>query len=238
MDSVIAWLQMPESERPHLIMWYMDEPDHSGHHFGPFSPEVNKVVMYQDSLLGVYLKRIASLPNAGEINLIITSDHGMQTSDSLRTVYLEDHIKASWIREIQGYNPNFNIMAKDGCLDSLYDALQQADHLKVWKSGQLPERLHYGTNARCMDLIVLADSAWRIVDRRTGRRSSRGDHGYDNRDTDMHAVFYATGPAFKTNYIHPTFNNTDLYLLMAHILGLKPAETDGNFNNVKAMLSE
>lgn len=26
-DSVIAWLQLPEEVRPHLIMWYMEEPD-------------------------------------------------------------------------------------------------------------------------------------------------------------------------------------------------------------------
>ena len=238
MDSVIAWLQLPEDERPQLIMWYMDEPDHSAHRYSPFSAEVNRVIQYQDSLLGIYLRKIASLPHADQINLIITSDHGMQVSDSLRTVYLEDHIKESWIREIQGYNPNFNIMAEEGCLDSLYEALGRAGHLKVWKAGQLPERLNYGTNPRCMDLIVLADSSWRIEARRSDRRSSKGDHGYDNRNTDMHAIFYAMGPAFKKGHLHPAFNNVDLYPLMAHILGLIPAKVDGRFENVEAMLED
>ncbi len=54
----------------------------------------------------------------------------------------------------------------------------------------------------------------------------------------MHAIFYATGPAFKKGHLHPTFNNVDLYPLMAHILQLTPAEVDGKFGNVEGMLEE
>ncbi len=235
-DSVLTWLQLPEGQRPHLIMWYMNEPDHSGHDYGPFARETNEVIMYQDSLLGVYIERISALPNADEINLIITSDHGMQASSPDRTEYLEDYIKESWIAEIQGYNPNYNILAAEACLDSLYNALLLAENFKVWKAEEVPERLHYGSNPRCMDLVVCADSAWRIKMKRDERRGSLGDHGYDNRNTDMHAIFYATGPAFKKGHLHPTFNNVDLYPLMAHILGLVPAEVDGEFGNVEEML--
>jgi alkaline phosphatase D len=238
MDSVLVWLQLPEDQRPHLIMWYMDEPDWTAHAHGPFAEETNKIIMYQDSLLGIYLERIAALPNADEINLIITSDHGMQLSSPERTEYLEDYIKESWIKEIQGYNPNYNILAADGCLDSLYKALLKGDHFSVWKAGELPERLNYGTHIRCMDLIVCADSAWRLKMERDGRRASLGDHGYDNRNTDMHAIFYATGPAFKIAHLHPTFDNVDLYPLMAEILGLEPAEVDGKLEKVIDMLVE
>ncbi len=235
-DSVIAWLQLPEDRRPQLIMWYMDEPDHSGHAFGPFSKETKKMIMYQDSLLGIYLKRISELPQAADINLIITSDHGMQASDPERTEYLEDYLKESWIADLQGYNPNFNILAAEGCIDSIYNALLAGGHFSVWKAGEVPERLHYGTHPRCTDIIVCADSAWRIKVRRDNRRGSLGDHGYDNRNTDMHAIFYAMGPAFKKGHVHPEFNNVDLYPLMAHILGLLPAPVDGEFGNVEGML--
>jgi len=33
-DSVISWLQLPEEKRPHLILWYMHEPDSKGHRYG------------------------------------------------------------------------------------------------------------------------------------------------------------------------------------------------------------
>lgn len=237
-DSVMTWLQLPVEQRPHLIMWYMSEPDHTAHGYGPFAKETNEIIMYQDSLLGVYLEKIAALPNADEINLIITSDHGMQLSDPEKTEYLEDYIKESWVADLQGYNPNYNILAEEGCIDSLYNALLQAEHFSVWKAGEVPERLNYGTNPRCTDLMVCADSAWRIKEKRDERRGSLGDHGYDNDNTDMHAIFYATGPAFKQGYLHPTFNNVDLYPLMAHLLGLTPAEVDGEFSNVEGMLVE
>jgi alkaline phosphatase D len=58
MDSVIAWLQLPPGQRPHLILWYMDEPDHSGHYYGPFSEGTNKIIMYEDSLLGIFIEKI------------------------------------------------------------------------------------------------------------------------------------------------------------------------------------
>jgi len=237
MDSVLSWLQLPEEQRPHLIMWYMSEPDHSGHDYGPFAKETNEVIMYQDSLLGVFIDMIAALPNADEINLIFTSDHGMQASSPERTEYLEDYIKESWITEIQGYNPNYNILAAEGCLDSMYNALETAEHFKVWKSEEVPARLHYGSNIRCMDLVVCADSAWRIKRERDDRPGSLGDHGYDNRNTDMHAIFYATGPVFKNGHLHPSFNNVDLYPLMAYILKLTPVEVDGKFSNVEEMLN-
>jgi alkaline phosphatase D len=236
MDSVIAWLQLPPEQRPHLILWYMDEPDYSGHYYGPFSEGTNSIIMYQDSLLGIYLEKISALPNAEEINLIFTSDHGMQVSDPVRTAYLEDYINDSWVKNLQGYNPNFNILAEDGCIDSLFHALSDGDHFTVWKAGEVPERLHYGTHPRITDIIVCADSAWRLKWKRDDIRGSYGDHGYDNRNTDMHAIFYATGPAFKKGHVHPTFNNVDLYPLMAYILGLEPVEVDGKFANVRDML--
>ncbi|MEZ5197704.1 MAG: hypothetical protein R2764_15335 [Bacteroidales bacterium] len=65
-----------------------------------------------------------------------------------------------------------------------------------------------------------------------------GAHGYDHANRDMDAIFYACGPAFKENYISPTFNNVDIYPLIAQILGLQPAEVDGSFENVKGLLKE
>ncbi len=235
-DSVLAWLQLPESIRPHLIMWYMSEPDHIAHEFGPFSKETREMVMYQDTLLGIFMDKIAALPNADEINLIFTADHGMQLSNPDSTEYLEDYIKESWVKDIQGYNPNYIIQAEEGCIDSLYNSLQQAKHLSSWKYGEVPSKLNYGTNPRCKDLMICADSAWRVKIKRDDRKGSLGDHGYDNFNTDMHAIFYATGPAFKKGHLHPTFNNVDLYPLFAHILGLTPAPVDGKFENVEGML--
>jgi alkaline phosphatase D len=82
---------------------------------------------------------------------------------------------------------------------------------------------------------MVADSAWQVT-HRDHFPGSGGAHGYVPENTDMHAIFYAMGPAFKVNYIHPTFENTNLYVLICKILGLIPASNDGNLENVEEML--
>lgn len=236
-DSVIAWLQLPEEERPHLILWYIHEPDSKSHRFGPDSREIEDCVVYLDSLIGVFITKIEKLPNNENINIIVTSDHGMCPISKERTVFLNDYVNEEWIDIIQGYNPNFNIKANREFYDTLYAVLRSIPHIKTWKNNEVPERLNYGTNPRVMDFVVLADSSWSI--RLEGQKAKDGGaHGYDNDNTDMHAIFYAYGPDFKKGYIQNTFNNVDLYPLIANILNIEPAKTDGDIDNVRMMLVE
>ena len=234
-DSVISWLQLPEEKRPHLILWYMHEPDSKGHKFGPGSKEINREVVYLDSLVGVFMAKVEKLPIADKINVIVTSDHGMENISDERKVELRTSINMDWVEIIQGYNPNYLIKAKEGYLDSLYLQLKQIPHISTWKTGELPERLHYGTNPRTLDLVITADSSWSLV-QKDKKSVGNGTHGFDNANKDMHAIFYAYGPAFKKGYTAPTFINVDIYPLIAHIMKLKPAKNDGNLNDVIGML--
>jgi len=234
-DSVIAWLQKPEEIRPHLILWYLDEPDHSGHKFGPESIELRNKVAELDSILGVFLTKVEALPNADEINIIITSDHGMGSISNDRRVNIGDLLQADWADKMLGYNPNFNIKSNPEHAGDIYEALKDKQGLKVWYSDSLPERLHYGTNPRCLDFVVLADSSWSLVPD-SSKRVGNGAHGFDNANSDMHAIFYAYGPAFKVNYVSPTFENVDIYPLICEILGLEPASVDGKLEHVNGLL--
>ena len=98
--------------------------------------------------------------------------------------------------------------------------------------------LVYGDNPRTLDFVFLADSAWSLGWNEEANLNTRGAHGYDIRNTDMHAIFYASGPAFRKNSSHPSFQNTDIYPLIAYILGLQPAQTDGKLDNVRSMLRD
>lgn len=236
-DSVIAWLQLPEKNRPRLIMWYMHEPDAIGHRFGPESPETLQKVTYLDSLVGVFCRKIRSLEHADRINLIFTSDHGMGAISPDRTVTLTDHVPADWVGKALGGNPVYNIKAKEGYIDSVYLKLKSLDHIQVWKHGEVPVELNYGQNPRTLDIIVAADSAWSINwNPAPDYYNSGGTHGYDIRQLDMQAIFYASGPAFRKNHTHPKFDNVDLYPLIAHILGIVPVEVDGKLERVEGML--
>ena len=236
-DSVISWLQKPVDIRPQLILWYFDEPDHTGHSEGPDSQELESKISELDLLLGYFINEIEKLPFHDQINVIVTSDHGMSCTSEERKVVLNDFIPDDWLIDAQGYNPNFNLKAKEGYIDSLYIALKDVKGITTWKTGELPERLHYGNNNRTLDLVVVADSSW-SVELSHDKNVGNGAHGYDNDNLDMHAIFYAYGPAFKANYISETFNNIDIYPMICEILHLSPAPVDGNLENVRQLLKE
>jgi alkaline phosphatase D len=234
-DTVIHWLQLPKENRPELVMWYFDQPDSHGHRYGPEGDSILMTVTYLDSLLGVFLDRMEALPHADKINFIVTSDHGMAQLSPDRKIVLDQYVDTSMIALIDGWNPTMNLKIKDGYLDEVYASLKEIENLNVWKHGEVPEHLHHGTHVRTHDLILVADGGWSIVWSWT-KGYANGTHGYDPANTDMHAIFYAFGPHFKENYQHPKFQNIHLYSLMAEILGLEPAATDGNIDAVKDML--
>jgi len=236
-DTVIAWLKLPETQRPHLIMWYIHEPDGVGHKYGPESQQTIKKVEYLDSLIGVFLTKLKTSGLAGNVNLIFTSDHGMCSTSTNRVLYIEDLIDTADIELITGANPVYNIKVKQGKLEKVYKDLQTA-HIKCWKKNEVPERLHYGKNIRDLDLILVADSGWTITKKNLKINYSGGTHGYDNANKDMYAIFYAMGPVFKKGYKQANFPNIDLYPLFAEILKIKPAKTDGDLEDVKNMLKE
>ena len=41
-DSVISWLSLPKEQRPHLIMWYIEEPDYTRYSDTPFGSETKR----------------------------------------------------------------------------------------------------------------------------------------------------------------------------------------------------
>ena len=104
-------------------------------------------------------------------------------------------------------------MAKQEYYQTALEALSSIDHVNAWIHDEIPERFCYGKNPRVLDFVALADSSWSLEwDPHDGEYSG-GTHGYDNRNSDMHAIFYAIGPAFKSGYTHPGFNNIDIYPL-------------------------
>ena len=237
-DGVIEWLGLPENERPHLIMWYIQEPDSKGHDVGPDHPEMITMIEYLDSLVGVFNQKVAELPIADKINIIITSDHGMGQISEKRTVYLLDLIEKNWCEHIDGGNPAYTIDVKDEYYDTVYNILSTTEHITVWKKDDIPERLHYGSSERVKDFVVVADSSWSLLRSSKKRAYSGGAHGYDNQNKDMHAIFYAYGPVFRNNYNHHSINNIDIYPLICKILNIKPVEMDGDLQNVSEMLSD
>ncbi len=235
-DSVIAWLQLPENKRPHIITWYVSQPDSYGHKYGPYSQQIKDTVAGLDKLLGYFMDKLASLDISKNVNVIITSDHGMEEIKHERSISLSDYVKPYWVNGMNGGDPTYNIWTKSNYKDSVRIALSNVAHIHLYDKDNIPSRLHYMTNERCGDFVATADSGWALFSGNIPNFTIGGTHGYDNSISSMDAIFYAYGPAFKVNYKQAKFRNVDIYNLICHILKLEPAANDGDFEKVKTML--
>lgn len=103
----------------------------------------------------------------------------------------------------------------------------------MWRSGEVPAELMYGTNPREGDIIVAPEVGWQFTDK---PKQHGGAHGYSPFDPEMQVVFRAEGPDFKKGYKAGSFQNVDIYPLACHILGITPSPNDGSLKEVIKML--
>ena len=231
-QKALEYLQLPEPERPHFIMVYFDEPDHTEHTYGPYSEETRKAVKMADDAVGKLWAGLKKLPIADKINLIVVADHGMALEDPSRVINPHDYLQSEWYERMLIGIPT-SIFTKPEYRETVYNALKNLPHLSVWKKEEIPVHLHYGTSKRLGDIIVAPDLGWEFRDT---DRGGLGAHGYDPTDVDMHAIFRAVGPAFKQGYIARQFENVDIYNLLCHLMGIEPAPNDGKFERIKIIL--
>ena len=238
-DEIVRLMSLSEEERPRLVMGYFDEPDHQGHVHGPFSPETKAMAEHMDSLMHALYHRLMALPYAKQINFILAGDHGMTEISQDRFIAWWDVMPQEWTEHVVGNNPT-SIWAKEGYVDSLYNRLLEVEHVRVWKHGEVPEYLNYGTSNRLGDLIVSPDLGWQF---NFAPSRNNGTHGFDPKETDMMVAFRAIGPDFKEGYDAPytegeqsSFRNIDLYPMLCKLLGVKPAPVDGSLERIQHIL--
>ena len=238
-DEIVRLLSLPQNERPRLVMGYFDEPDHQGHVHGPISPECKQMTERMDSLMHSLYLRLKALPIGKKLNFILAGDHGMTEISPEHFIDWYEVIPEEWVERIVGNLPT-SIWVKEGYVDSLYNRLKQVEHLNVWKHGEVPAYLNYGTSNRLGDLIVSPDLGWQF---NFAPSRNHGTHGFDPTETDMMVAFRAVGPDFKEGYEAPftegeksAFHNTDLYPLLCKLLGVKPAPVDGKLERIQKIL--
>lgn len=226
-DSVLAWLRLPDAQRPRMITLYFNEPDHIEHQRGPDSPEAHAAVLMADSAIARLVHGLRAQRMYDAVDLIIVSDHGMANISPERTVFLADVTDTLNVRTVDR-GPIFMGWAINGDNAGLVAALRRLPHVQAWLKDSVPARFYFNDNARITPVVALAETGWMINVGRPTRNRSLGTHGFDNADPTMRALFIAHGPDFKSGARIPAFPNVDVYSLMTHILGLKPAPNDGS----------
>ena len=234
-DEIIRLLKLPEKDRPHLVMAYFEEPDASGHDYGPMNRLTRRALEDLDLLLSKLWARIQLLPIADKVNLIITGDHGMTSVDPKRFVDIDDVLPKHWYERFCNDYPTLIYANAPQYIDSIYNALQGVDHIRAWKKADVPAYLGYGTNRNMGDVVVLPDVGWLFADKPS--KKQRGSHGFDHTAADMQVGFRAIGPDFKVGYTKADrFSNVCIYPLLCYLLGVTPSPNDGSLDAVRDLL--
>lgn len=242
-DGLLAWLALPPEQRPKLATLYFDIVDDMGHRFGPLAPETAAAVKEADDAVARLLAGLERLGLRTGANLVIVSDHGMSEITPEQTVFLEDLMDISQVR-VEATGPYGGVRPKEGVdVDRLIAGIRAKapPQIQVYRREEMPPRLHYSRGPRVPPILLLADDHWQVEER--GRwslswaRNSKGTHGWDPATTNMGALFIANGPAFKRRVEIPDVANIHVYNLLCAVLGVTPAQNDGDQRLVEAALA-
>jgi predicted AlkP superfamily pyrophosphatase or phosphodiesterase len=237
-EQVLAWLKVPEAERPHFITLYYSEPDHEGHEFGPDAPQTRAAVLKVDGLVGKLRAGLDAthLP----IDLVVVSDHGMTRTE-------DGWVTLDRFADLSGFQAAGSLLYGKSEEDRarVYNQLKHASEKFVaYRRKDVPAGLHYNQNPREGDPVIVATGAYAI--RAHGpppgaedRPPIPGMHGLDPRKMpDMKASFFAAGPDIIEGKTVAPFDNVNLYPWLAHLLGLKPPKSDGSLNVLSVTLRD
>ncbi len=213
--TVIDWLRRPAAERPQFLTLYFDVVDKASHNIGFDTLDTTAAIHSVDTAIGGLRDDLAALGQRAD--LVIVSDHGMAP------VAIDHWLPTGGIADqktmrvtVEGPELYVYPLQPGGSVAAI--AGRRA-HFTCWTREKMPARFHYGRNPRVSPGFCLADAGWRFIGE--GRSSYvRGDHGWDNDDPAMRALFIANGPRFAIGRTLPMFDNVDVAPLLRDLIGL------------------
>ena len=227
--QVLAWTSRPAGQRPHFITLYFEAVDSKGHRHGPDAVETKLALHHIDDVLEDLVDGLREQELWDQAHLIVTADHGMTLKDPTQVIALADYFDTTTV-EIVTLGATGGINVPPDRRADILKALANAPHLRSFERSAVPERLHFSANDRIPDIVLIPDTGWRIATHqpKAGMGSKdRGDHGYDNQEPDMGALFIAHGPGIPAGKSLPVTDNIHVYNLLAKLLGIEPAPNEG-----------
>jgi alkaline phosphatase D len=170
------------------------------------------------------------------IDLFVVSDHGMI------------NVQGGWIHleklaDLSGFETSGPLLYAPGeaAAARVYSQLKSAsDKFIVYRRSEVPGHLHFNSNPRIGDPVVIPKGPYliRARDPNNPRETPpKGMHGYDPQNMmEMRAIFYAAGPDIRAGFKLQPFENINIYPLIAKILGLEIGKIDGDIRVLQPIL--
>lgn len=262
LDQLFEWIDLPLEERPQLLLAYEPSLDQAGHKFGPLSAQVNSTLQYVDTFARNLHTKLVERNLTDIVDLVFVSDHGMVDTTTFTDIYIdkilgEDGMQA--IEHVDGW-PAMGIRFRKGINESLYlsrlyEATKQYQ-FDVFTHETMPRRWHFSKNERIAPIYIVPKVDHVLTTVKEGNKTGNpGNHGFDNIETAMQAMFVAHGPfaaVVKTmhqseqrrrsltwadkgwhstsndTYVMSTFPNVEIYGLIMKLLAIENFSAHNN----------
>lgn len=247
LEQIINWLRLPEAKRPNFIAGYFASVDDAGHDYGENSVQLINAIAELDHLLASFVETI-NTEFAGQVNLVIVSDHGM-TKIGRKNIIKWQNMQTDNVKIVNGstqlYLYSDDKSAIKQSIKKFKDQQRSGGNTgyKIFQSPNFPK--HWQLNN------ITAATPDAIIDAETSYIFDKGDkhidpetHGYDPKhQRDLDAIFIATGPAFSKGLKIEAFENVNILPILTRALGLKDVHNiDGSYEIatkvVKSLVSE
>uniref|UniRef100_A0A6J0VED1 Ectonucleotide pyrophosphatase/phosphodiesterase family member 1 n=1 Tax=Pogona vitticeps TaxID=103695 RepID=A0A6J0VED1_9SAUR len=246
--TFLSWLQLPEDKRPHFYTLYLEEPDSSGHKYGPVSSEVILALQGVDKMVGLLMDGLKQMNLHNCINIILLADHGMEAASCSKAAYLNKYLDsvqnlfvvpgpAARLRP-QNVPDEYYSFDYEGLVRNLTCVVPD-QHFKAYMKHLLPKRFHYAKNDRIEPVHFYMDQQWQFARMPSELKYCTGGfHGSDNVFANMQALFIGFGPDFKFQTEVEPFENIEIYNLMCDLLDLTPAPNNGTHGSLNHLLKK
>ena len=238
-EQVIKMLQMPDKQRPRLILAYFAGPDGVQHFSGMDSAKTRQAVIDSDAHIAAIMDAIVATPFHDQVTLVVTTDHGMvpvtynvNVSKILRNHGIDARVRSTG-------TTSFLYFADPSQIDAAVQALSGYTQFDVVRKEAQPADWHIGAGPRVGDLILSAHPPYFIEDitrwpswaqwlGRWGpeflwaRFALKATHGYPPDTPGVDGLFYAWGAGIAAGKEVTSIRAIDIHPTVTHLLGIEP----------------
>ncbi|KAF8964435.1 Phosphodiest-domain-containing protein [Flammula alnicola] len=253
LEQILHWIDLPFDERPQLIMAYEPSLDQAGHSTGPNSKLVNKTLVQVDTFAKDLHDSLAARNLTDIVDIVFVSDHGMTDTSHPEQVYINEILGDEGLKAIEHEDgwPSMGLRFHRGAnvsrhLEALLKASDEnPEKFDVYTHETMPERYHFAHNERIAPIYIVPKIGYVLTTNPNGDDPmSKGNHGYDNEELSMQAMFVAHGPfsvqvkaqhqrrshfarakkgwhsTADDTYVMQPFQNVEVYNLVIKLLGI------------------
>eukprot|EP01080_Neovahlkampfia_damariscottae_P008643 gene8643-590_t len=240
-NKAIEYLDQPFGFEPKLIMAYVESLDKLQHKEGPDSINIPSKIKEIDDMIKKILEEIKEKKLENFVDVMIVSDHGSSNATRATIIHLDDLVPNflervhvyEWLKFNGTVTANIQPKNKNETMQ-IINLLREDEKLNCHLKHEIPERYHMKNNERVADIFCYAKLGYTLGVHDEGNQYEfKGDHGYDNEEMDMQGVFIANGPSFKSNFTMKSFENIQLYNVIANVLKINPQTNNGTIDKVK-----